>query len=144
LFDQGTISMEMQNITIRLHPTQDQFDQLVDLQNENLLDVLNESEQAHGFLSVKFSVAQFKEMDENLCVAVALKEDKVVGYLAASTFEFNKQFEILSYMIKKCENLVLNTTPLFSQKLYHFQKTLVILAQSLEPIERIRFGSEHS
>jgi hypothetical protein len=110
--------MEMQNITIRLHPTHNQFDQLVDLQNENLLNALSKSEQSHGFLSVKFSVEQFKEMDENLCVAVALKEDKVVGYLATSTFEFNKQFEILSCMIQQYENLVLKGTPLFSQKLF--------------------------
>lgn len=110
--------MEMQNVNIRLHPTQDQFSQLIDLQNENLLDVLKDSEQIHGFLSVKFSIEQFKEMDENLCVAVALKEDKVVGYLAASTFEFNKQFEILSCMIQQCEGLVLNGKPLFSQKLF--------------------------
>ena len=33
--------MEMQNITIKLHPSQDQFVQLVNLQNENLLDVLS-------------------------------------------------------------------------------------------------------
>ena len=57
-------------------------------------------------------------MDENLCVAVALKEDKVVGYLAASTFAFNKQFEILSCMIQQCERLMLNEKPLFSQKLF--------------------------
>lgn len=110
--------MKMQNVNIRLHPTQDQFSQLIDLQNENLLDVLKKSEQAHGFLSVKFSVAQFKEMDKDLCVAVALKENKVVGYLAASTFAFNKQFEILSCMIQQCEHLVLNGKPFFSQKLF--------------------------
>lgn len=107
----------MQNITIKLYPNQDQFDQIVNLENENLLDIFNESEQIHGFLSVKFSIEQFKEMDKDLCVFVALKEDKVVGYLAASTFAFDKKFKILSCMIQQCEHLVLNGKPLFSQKL---------------------------
>lgn len=80
-------------------PQEIDFQQMADLNNRNMISVLNEAEKADGFLSASFSVEQFKTMDDDLCVICCVDDDKVCGYVCASSIEVNKSIPLVAAMI---------------------------------------------
>ena len=64
------------------------LDAVLILQEQNL--VWNLKNHANGFLSTQFSAADFRAMNEELCVMVALDGQHVCAYLCASLPEFHQ------------------------------------------------------
>ena len=75
------------------------FQQIVELQNKNLRSTLSDLEQIDGFLSVAFSIEQFQEMNNDLCVMACFDNERICGYLVASSIELNKKFPLVAAMI---------------------------------------------
>jgi L-amino acid N-acyltransferase YncA len=73
--------------------------QIMNIQAENLRQNLTPLQQKYGYLSIAFSVDQFKAFNKDLCVAVAKEYDEVIGYCCISSTKFNSQFPILDQII---------------------------------------------
>lgn len=72
---------------------------ILDLQDKYLITNLNDEEKKNGFLSVKFSKKQFEIMNTDSLVVVCEDKDIIIGYLCASTADFNKDYTLPSTMI---------------------------------------------
>lgn len=81
------------------------FDGIYALQNENFVGNLAESERQDGFLSISFSVEQFREMAEpqNGITVVARMDDRVVGFLSAQTCAYNMRIPIPAKLVETVE-----------------------------------------
>jgi L-amino acid N-acyltransferase YncA len=73
--------------------------QIMDIQSENQRENLTVSQQKNGYLSIAFSEDEFKNFNKNLCVVVAKKQDKVIGYCCISSATFNAQLPILDQIV---------------------------------------------
>lgn len=87
---------------------------LYDLQNRNLRTVLTPGERADGSLSAGFTQEEFKALNDDLCVVVCAERQKVLGFLVASTIEFNKHFALSGTMIACYPRAKLDGRPLDS------------------------------
>lgn len=81
------------------------FDGIYELQNENFVGNLGEGDRQDGFLSISFSVKQFREMAEpqNGITVVARTHDRVVGYLSAQTCAYNLRIPIPAMLVETFE-----------------------------------------
>ncbi len=86
-------------------PNPEDFQQIVELQNRNLRLNLSADDLTDGFLGTAFTIDQFKEMDRSIAVVVAIENDKICGYLCASTPEFNESTPAPSAMLKACSRI---------------------------------------
>ncbi|MBY0358347.1 MAG: hypothetical protein K2W82_10135 [Candidatus Obscuribacterales bacterium] len=83
----------------------DDYAKIVELQNRNLASVLSsEAAKADGFLSGSFNAEQFAAMNSDLAVVVCLEQERLLGFLCASTIEFSKEYAIPAAMIKRYES----------------------------------------
>ena len=73
--------------------------QILDIQSENQRNNLTPSQQRNGYLSIAFSVKEFKAFNHSLCVVVAKEQDTVIGYCCISSAAFNAQFPILDQIV---------------------------------------------
>jgi GNAT superfamily N-acetyltransferase len=73
--------------------------QIMNIQSENQRKNLTPSQQKNGYLSIAFSVAEFKDFNNDLCVVVAKEQHEVVGYCCVSSAAFNAQFPILDQIV---------------------------------------------
>jgi hypothetical protein len=71
------------------------------LQEANLLGNLTPQQRGQGFLSARFSAAQFTEMAADVAVMVAADADGIAGYLCASSLAFNRRVPLLAAMIER-------------------------------------------
>lgn len=72
------------------------------LQEANLFGNLTpEQRGGQGFLSARFSAAQFAEMADDVAVMVAANADEIAGYLCASGLAFNRRVPLLAAMIER-------------------------------------------
>ncbi len=94
----------MSELTFRRAETQD-FDLMVELQNQNLATRLSEEEKQQGFLSGSFTQAQFSNLNDDIAVIVGLDESKLVGFLCASSIEFNQDFRLPAAMIARFQHV---------------------------------------
>jgi L-amino acid N-acyltransferase YncA len=90
------------------------YSQLEDLQSRNMSSVLNAEEKADGFLSNSFNANQLAEINANLSVIVCVLEDKVLGFLCASTTKFNMPYALPAAMIAKYPETTYRGKPLNS------------------------------
>ncbi len=81
------------------------FEKIVALQNANLVSRLSDAEKADGFLSTAFSIEQFQEMDRLMGVAVAVEEDKLVGYVCAAPASFHRANPLWATMLARCAEI---------------------------------------
>jgi len=75
------------------------------LQEANLFDNLSAEARADGYLSARFSAAQFERMNADVAVVAATHGDRVAGYLCASSVAFNRQFPLLAAMLRCCDGV---------------------------------------
>lgn len=87
------------------------FEQILQLQRNNLIWELGPDRLDRGFLATSFSLEQFHEMDRTGCVVVCEVDGKVHGYLCGSTAEFNRSFKLPSAMLTHCSTLLYNGKP---------------------------------
>jgi hypothetical protein len=97
---------------------QDEFQQVVDLQNRNLISVLNPEDQLEGFLATQFTLEQFKQMDNALCIVVCVNDNKICGYLCASTIAFNQQFVFPAAMLERCSRILYQNKSIMSYRFF--------------------------
>lgn len=83
-----------------LQATDNDLQGILDLQQKNLIQHLTDAEKADGFLSVAFTEAQFKTMNDQTGIIVCKAGDQVCGYLCASSLEFNKAFPLVAAMME--------------------------------------------
>ena len=79
--------------------SEEDFRQIVELQNKNLPRALSAVEIKDGFLSGEFTIEQFQAMNSDLCVMTCFDDDYFCGFLVASSINFNKQFPLPNAMI---------------------------------------------
>lgn len=97
-------------------PQANDFQQMAELNNKNMISALNEAEKADGFLSASFTAEQFKMMDTDLCSVVCVDADKVCGYVCASSIEFNKNIPLVAAMIDQFPHITYQGKPLTAFK----------------------------
>ncbi|NNE27477.1 MAG: GNAT family N-acetyltransferase [Saprospiraceae bacterium] len=84
--------------------TDQQLHQILDLQQRNLPGVLNsEEKQSQGFVTVEHDFRLLKEMNSEYPHAVALADEKVIGYALVMLPEFRDQIEILIPMFNQID-----------------------------------------
>src|SRR3990167_8856492 len=93
------------------------FAEIMALQNRNLLAHLDLPDQQQGFLLTAFSEEQFKAMDREIAVVVAVDHGKICAYLAASTAHFNQTVPFPATMLNYCAHLHFQGKPLNSYQL---------------------------
>jgi hypothetical protein len=86
------------------------------LQDANLFDRLTPEQRAQGFLSARFSAAQFTEMDAGVAVVVAAEAEEICGYLCASGLAFNRRLPLLAAMIERFPDTRFLRYPLSAQR----------------------------
>jgi len=72
---------------------------MLPLQEANLFDNLTPEQRRAGFLSARFSAAQFAEMNREEAVVVAEDHGGIIGYAGSAGVDFSRQFPILGAMI---------------------------------------------
>ena len=72
---------------------------LLELQESNHHDNLTSEERKEGFLSARFSVDHFAQMNRDAAVVIAEDDGKIVGYACSAGVDFSRQFPILDAMI---------------------------------------------
>ena len=85
--------------------------QMLDIQSENQRNTLTPSQQQNGYLSIAFSVDEFKDFNNSLCVVVAKEQDTIIGYCCISSAAFNAQFPILDQIVAGISSYVIPETP---------------------------------
>lgn len=98
--------------------TQEDFEEIISLQNKNLLQNLSIEDRAHGFLSIEFSESMLKEVIDDLLIVKASIDDKLIGYRMAQTLKFNERFPLIASIISKFPTLEFNGQKLSNQKTF--------------------------
>jgi len=77
------------------------YEQIVALQDANLRGLPGGSAgvPADGFLSARFTIAQYRAMNEDLAVVVASDGEALAGYLCAQSPAFNRDVPIVQTMV---------------------------------------------
>lgn len=81
----------------------DDFEAIVELQNQNLHHAVNRSDLASGFLATAYSADHFKQMNEEIAVVVCEHNQKICGYLGAGNIQFYQQFPIAAVMLNRLD-----------------------------------------
>ena len=81
------------------HLTSSDLPGILALQEANLSENLSDDQRKDGFLSARFSVEQFEQMDRDAAVVVAENGGRVIGYACCSSIEYSRQFPLLAAMI---------------------------------------------
>lgn len=75
------------------------FPGILQLQEENLRSNINDGDAADGFLTLRYTEDQFREINRHPGIAVALQGEQVVGYLCAKNFSYAAGFPIVRSLI---------------------------------------------
>lgn len=81
------------------------FDQVVTLQKANALLALPEDARGDGFLSSDFTAEHFEQMAQSVDLVVAREAGKVIGFLCASTLDFNRNMPLPAAMMQRFPHL---------------------------------------
>jgi L-amino acid N-acyltransferase YncA len=73
---------------------------ILELQEANLFDNLSEEGRREGFLSARFSVEQFGQMNRDAAIVVAVDAGRVTGYACSASVKDSRRYPILSAMIE--------------------------------------------
>lgn len=83
----------------------DDLPDLLALQEANLFAGLDPAQRTEGFLSARFSRAQFLTIAADVAVVVATDGPRIIGYLCASGLAFNRAFPLLAAMLEQLPRL---------------------------------------
>ncbi|HKA22211.1 MAG TPA: GNAT family N-acetyltransferase [Blastocatellia bacterium] len=97
--------------------TEEQFNQILRLQQENLVNLISEEQQArHGFVFAEHTLALLKRMATYLPQVVALSDNKVVGYNLALHVSMKNEVPKLIPMFHEFEQSKYKDRPLVTYK----------------------------
>lgn len=71
----------------------------LELQAENLLANLSESEQANGFVTTPFTTEQLEQLIDEEDLFVALDGELVMAYIVCASWAYLNQYPIFTYMV---------------------------------------------
>ncbi|MDF0676998.1 MAG: GNAT family N-acetyltransferase [Nitrospira sp.] len=91
---------------------------ILDVQAANFIGNLEDAERWDGFLSVQFTREQFEEMASDVGIIVAAIEGHLVGYLCASSCEFNRPFPLLAAMMRQFDAIDYHARSLVSSRVF--------------------------
>ena len=89
------------NLIFRRAETTEDFQKIFDLQNNNLVTSLSESDLKDGFLSASFTLDELQSMNDSICIMTCYSGMDLCGYQVATTLEFNKSSPLLTAMIQQ-------------------------------------------
>ncbi len=89
------------NLIFRRAETTEDFQQIFDLQNNNLVTSLSESDLKDGFLSASFTLDELQSMNDNICIMTCFSGMDLCGYQVATTLEFNKSSPLITAMMQQ-------------------------------------------
>ena len=96
----------MESFEYRLAIGED-FEKIVLLENQNLATVLTDDQKSDGFLSGSFTAEQLRLMAQNVAIVVARNGNDLIGFVCASTAEFNSQRPLVAAMIARFPEIVI-------------------------------------
>lgn len=92
--------------------TNQDYDQIVQLQLENLSSNLTPDQQQDGFLSAYFKADELEELNRDIGVLVCTDNGQVVGFLCMSSPELNMKHSLPSTMLQRFAKLEYRGRPL--------------------------------
>jgi L-amino acid N-acyltransferase YncA len=98
--------------------TDTDYSDMIRLQEDNLLQNLSKEQLADGFLATRYESHQFKRINTELAIVVAVADTKVVGYLCAKCFSYAVEFPVLRALInhmtaRRVNNVSINAETTF-------------------------------
>jgi hypothetical protein len=121
--------------------TETDYPGILALQEANLFDNLSIEARADGFLSARFSRAQFEQMNADVAVMVATDDERVAGYLCASSVAFNRQFPLLTAMIQRYDDVSFHGRLLAGQNTFVYGPVCIDRAERGRGVLRSLFGA---
>lgn len=104
-------------IVLDVANTEEQFNQILRLQQENLVDLISEEQQAkHGFVFAEHTLPLLKRMSTFLPQVVALSDNKVIGYNLALHVSMKHEVPKLIPMFHEFEQSKYKDRPLVTYK----------------------------
>jgi hypothetical protein len=92
-------------------------------------------------LSARFSRAQFEQMNADVAVMVATDDERVAGYLCASSVAFNRQFPLLTAMIQRYDDVSFHGRLLAGQNTFVYGPVCIDRAERGHGVLRSLFGA---
>jgi hypothetical protein len=121
--------------------TEADYPGILALQEANLFDNLSSEARADGFLSARFSRAQFQQMNADVAVMVAADGHRIAGYLCASSVAFNRQFPLLAAMIQRFDDVSFRGRLLAAQSTFIYGPVCIDRADRGRGVLRSLFGA---
>ena len=100
-------------------PLENDYSQMLALQNRNLVWELTPEEAKQGCLLRAFSLDDFRAMDAELCVMLAFNADQqLAGYLCATRLIENSRFEVIQRIYQHCKKVSYHGKSLLQYKAF--------------------------
>ncbi len=100
--------------------TQEDFPQLLALQQQYLVTNLSEEEKKDGFVTTLFTEIQLKQILDENGMFVALDQDKIVGYVFAASWSFFSQWPIFPFMSARFPQLSYNGKTITTENSFQY------------------------
>lgn len=85
--------------------TKEDYEQIVDLQLQNLSSNLTPEEQQDGFLSAYFKAEELDELNRDIGVLVGVENGRVLGFLCISSPQFNMKHSLPATMLARFKSI---------------------------------------
>lgn len=89
----------MHNPVVYRRAEEGDYPGILQLQEDNLRINLSDADTGDGFLSLRYTAEQFREINRHPGIAVAIRGNTVVGYLCAKDFAYAAGFPIVRALI---------------------------------------------
>src|SRR5262245_7097257 len=100
-------------IVLEIASTEQHFEQIIQLQKQNLFTEISEEQQAqHGFVFAEHTIPLLKMMAAHLPQVIAVSNDKVIGYNLAMSASMKNQMPRLLPMFTQLERSQYRGRPL--------------------------------
>jgi hypothetical protein len=94
------------------------FAGILRLQHQNLVTTLTEEDLSQGFLSIEYTREQLHKINSDLGIFIAAQDKAIIGYLMAESVEFAVGSPLISNMLKRLKDVVIDDIPLTSSFLF--------------------------
>jgi hypothetical protein len=100
--------------------TESDIEGILRLQAVNLYSNLSEQERSAGFVTTPFSVEQLQGVLAETGAFVAVKEDVVMGYALAASWDFFSQWPIFPYMVSRFPQIQFHGTQITARNTFQY------------------------
>ena len=97
----------MLNITYKKADSNEELNQILELQSVNIPSSISEDEsEVEGFVTVHHNFEILKRMNDKCAHIIAKSKDKVIGYTLCMLKEFKEEIEVLRPMFQQIDNCI--------------------------------------